>query len=88
MVCLTIGGVRQCGTPARDSFLPRWSATFPTTAGALQAGIVVEYVDDDGGTAEAICPTFTVRLQQHRFDAGSGLLDCGNGDLTYQLRPQ
>lgn len=86
VVCITINGVRTCTPESRDRYAPVWNYTFPTTtASALQAGITVEFYDNDAVGSEAICATTRVSIGNGDFAEGGGSVSCGSSSFNYTL---
>ena len=55
-VCMTLGGVRNCTPMRADTLSPSWGFSFPATAAdTLSGGVMVEYVDEDISSDDAIC---------------------------------
>ena len=89
VVCLTINGTRVCTPESRDRYSPVWNYTFPVaTAGALQAGITVEFYDNDTVGSEAICATTRLAPSNGDFASGGGSISCGGSSFNYDLAPR
>lgn len=86
VVCLTFDGRRTCTGESADTYSPTWNFTFPTTsARVLQAGMLVEFYDNDTVGGEAICTTTTIPVSNGDFASNSGRITCGGSSFNYTL---
>lgn len=89
-VCLTMNGSRLCTRTIQDTFSPSWNEDFPSaTATALQAGVLVEYLESDFSFDDPIC-TGTVPVSASDFASGSWGIQCqgGLGQVSARLTAQ
>lgn len=88
-VCLTLNGRRTCTTAIQDTYSPTWNQrTQAATATALQAGVFVEYVDEDAAVDDPICQG-TLAVTAADFARGRWEIICtkGIGQISTLLLP-
>lgn len=89
-VCLTLNGRRTCTTAIQDTYSPSWNQlTQAVTATALQAGVFVEYIDEDLSVDDPICQG-TIAVTAADFAHGRWDIICtkGSGQIGTLLLPQ
>lgn len=86
LVCLTLNGTRRCTATKADTLMPTWNEPFSSaTATALQVGFKVEFLDEDIGTSESICPTATQAISTEDFQNGTWTSQCATGSFSATL---
>ncbi len=96
-VCAEVDSAERCTSVAVDTYTPgsvnEWGAqgtlVAETSAAKLQAGILIDYLDDDVGFDDVICEgTRSFTLAQFR--AGTGRISCTNQSsfIDFTLKPK
>jgi hypothetical protein len=88
-VCLTIGDVRSCTSPAQDTFQPVWNSRFAAvSATALLGKLTADLEDADITANDPICGPRPLLLREQNFLIGSFAVSCDYGGFSATLTPQ